>query len=254
MIPDYNSALKIVRKILSADFAFEERYFEEEGVFFSLAKNVEGARRFPLPEKFLAVVTMGSGVVINCSQGRLRWARKNLGHITRNDLFAAPAITCMGKYVARDRQLMTGPDLKYICTPESFHPFPPNDDIEISLIEEEAISALYENNQFPNALGKYNNPLRPRMVAVMARCRGEIAGMAAAAADCDVMWQIGVDTLPDYRNCGIAKATVSAVTEALFEKDILPYYSTAVSNIASIKTALSLGYRPTWAELYSRDI
>jgi GNAT superfamily N-acetyltransferase len=254
MISDHNSALKTVRKILSADFACEERCFDEEGVFFSLCKEVEGARRFPFPDKFLSVVTMGSGVVINCTQGRLGWARKNLGRIARDDLFAAPAITLMGKYVARDHQLMTGPDLKYICTPDSFQSFSQNDEVEISLIEEEGIPELYENNQFPNALGKYNNPRRPRMIAAMARCRGEVAGLAAAAADCDIMWQIGVDTLPAYRHRGIAGAMVSALTKTLFQRDILPYYSTAVSNIASIKTALSLGYRPAWAELYSRDV
>jgi GNAT superfamily N-acetyltransferase len=254
MISDYSSALKTVRKVLAADFACEERCFDEEGVFFRLVKEVDGARRFPHPEKFLAVMTMGRGVVVQCTPGRLRWARKNLGGIAREDLFAAPAITLMGKYVARDSQLMTGPDLKYICVPEGFLPSTPNADTEIVMIDENDIPALYENNRFPNALGKYNNPLRPRMVAAVARLRGEVAGMAAAAADCDVMWQIGVDTLPAYRNRGIGKAMVSAVTEVIFQKGILPYYSTAISNIASISTALALGYRPTWAELYSRDV
>jgi predicted GNAT family acetyltransferase len=68
------------------------------------------------------------------------------------------------------------------------------------------------------------------------------------------MWQIGVDTLPAYRNRGIGKAMVSAVTEYILNRGIIPYYSTNASNIASGRITDSLGYRPAWVELYSREL
>jgi len=250
---DQKSATLIVKNVLMADFACEKRGFDEEGVFVYQAREIEGARRFPLPEKFLAVVTMGTGVVISCSPGRLRWAKSNLSRLSSIELFSAPAIARMENYVARDNQFMAGPDLKYICTRDNFQPFTLVEEIEVSLVEGKEVQTLYENNQFPNALGHSHNPQRPRVVAALAEHKDVVTGVAAASADCDSMWQVGVDVLPNYRNCGIGKALVSKLTEALFMVGKLPYCSTAISNIASRRTVSSLGYRPTWVEVYSRE-
>lgn len=236
-----------------ADFACEERDFDKEGVIIRQFREIEGARRFPHSEKFLAVVTMGTGVVISCSAGRRRWAKVNLGKLSRDNLFSVYVVSRIQKYVARNNQNMHL-DLKFICTEDTFKPFASGREIRLILLEGEKLRESSENERFPNALGYGYNPQRPRMVAVVASYRGETAGVAAAAADCDVMWQIGVDTLPEYRNRGIAKTMVSTLTENLFEKGVLPYYSTRAVNIASQRTALSLGYRPAWVELYSREI
>jgi len=67
------------------------------------------------------------------------------------------------------------------------------------------------------------------------------------------MWQIGVDTMEPYRNRGIAKATVSAVTAYILEHGVIPCYSTFESNAASRATAASAGFKPVWVELYARE-
>jgi GNAT superfamily N-acetyltransferase len=252
MVFDQKSALQIVRKVLTADFACEKGDFDEEGVFIRQAREIEGARRFPLPDNFLAVVTMGKGVVICCNAGRLRWAKANLGGLSRDNIFDISTIARLQNYVSRDHQEIRL-ELKFICTRVTFKPYVPGKDIKLYPIEGENLQKFYKNNLFPNALGYADNPERPHMAAVMASCRGETAGVAAATADCDVMWQIGVDILPSYRQRGIAKATVSALTEILLSKGILPYYSTRFFNIASRRAAISLGYFPAWVELYSRD-
>lgn len=253
MLSDRRSALKVVRKILAADFACEESDLEREGITFRLARELEGARRFPLPEKFLAVVTMGRGVVVSCSVERLRWARTSLKSFAPEALFYASAIARMEKYVARDHQTMFGPELKYICTEDSFHAYRLDGQIAVDLIQEESIKQLYGSNLFPNALGRRYDPQRPRLLACSAKYDGAIVGLAAASVDCDLMWQVGIDILPDYRNRGIGKALVSRLTEALFGISKLPYYSTGISNISSRRVAISLGYRPAWVEIYSKE-
>lgn len=105
--------------------------------------------------------------------------------------------------------------------------------------------------RFPNSMGY---PDIPRRVAAIAMCKGEIAGIAGACADSDNMWQIGVDTLPEFRNRGIGKAIVSAVTGYTLIQGKIPYYSTVVSNLASRAVAISLGYKPAWVELYVREV
>lgn len=253
MISDVGSALKAVRKILAADFACEESDLYNEGITVCLARELEGARRFPLPEKFLAVVTMGRGVVVSCSADRLRWARTRLKGFSPEALFHALAIARMEKYVARDGQTMFGPELKYICTEDSFRPYCLDGEIEMEIIQEECIKQLYGNNLFPNALGRRHDPQRPRLLGCSARRDGVTVGLATASADSGSMWQVGIDILPDYRNRGIGKALVSQLTGALFKIEKLPYYSTGISNISSRRTAISVGYRPGWVEIYSKE-
>lgn len=251
MISDFYSALNIVKKVLAVDFACEERRFDEEGTIICEARELPGRRRFPFREKSLALATMGRSVVISCSTGRLRWAKATLSKLNRNDLFYAPAILRMNRYVKRDRQFMAGPDLKYICTVDSFTPFTMEKEYEILLFDDAAQLEYYNERRFPNSLSYSNNPQR---VAAVARYSGEIAGKAGASADCDLMWQIGIDTLPEYRQRGIGKALVSVLTKYILDHGLVPYYSTNVSNIASQRIANSLGYRPAWVELYSREI
>jgi GNAT superfamily N-acetyltransferase len=253
MISDRGSPLRIVRKILAADFACEESDLDKEGITFCLAKELEGARRFPLPEKFLAVVTMGRGAVVSCSADRLRWARTNLKSFSAAALFYALAIARMERHIARDRQTMFGPELKYICTEDSLQSYHLNGEIEVDLIEEERIRQLYGNNLFPNALGRRYDPQRPRLLGCSAKHDGVTVGLATASADSDSMWQVGIDILPDYRNRGIGKALVHQLTEALFKIEKLPYYSTGISNIPSRRTAISVGYRPAWVEIFSQE-
>ncbi|UCD21817.1 MAG: GNAT family N-acetyltransferase [Chloroflexota bacterium] len=253
MISNRESALKLVRQILAADFACDESDFDKEGIAFSVAKELEGARRFPLPEKFLAVVTMGRGVVVSCSADRLHWARTNLKGRSPEALFYALAIARMEKYVGRDRQTMFGPELKYICTQDSLQLYRLDGDIAVNLVQEERIKRLYENNLFPNALGRHYDPQRPRLLGCSARHDGVTVGLAAASADSDSMWQVGIDILPGYRDRGIGKALVSQLTEALFKMEKLPYYSTGISNVASRRTAIAVGYRPAWVEIFSKE-
>lgn len=253
MISDKKSAIQGVRKILAADFGCEQSDLDKEGISFHLAKQTEGARRSGLPEKFLAIVTMGRAVVITCSAHRLRWARANLGRFAPEALFNAPAIARLEKYVSRDHQSMFGPELKYICTQDTFQPYSLCGEIELSLMQGEPIQQIYENSRFPNAIGYRYDPRRPIAKACSAKYDGVIVGLAAAAADCSSMWQIGIDVVPSYRNQGIGKALVSRLTEALFKVGKLPYYSTRASNIPSRRIAISLGYWPAWVEIHSRE-
>jgi predicted GNAT family acetyltransferase len=58
----------------------------------------------------------------------------------------------------------------------------------------------------------------------------------------NLVW-IGVETLPEYRHNGYAKAVVSGITEIVLSRGQTPVYDHAIWNIASEKTAKSLGYQ-----------
>jgi GNAT superfamily N-acetyltransferase len=252
--PVFLSAINIVKKVLAADYGCERPDFENDGVFIHRYAKFEGARRFHIPAKTFSVVTMGRGVVVSCSLERLGWADAHLSRLSRNDIFAEPAVKLINDYLQPDKQFMSDPTLKYICTDEIFRESPGNEEIEIKLVEGQELLGLYQDNRFPNSLGPYPSPQLPMAVAAVARIKGEIAGIAAVCDESDTLWQVGVDTLEPYRRRGIGKMTVSAVTRYVMDKGITPYYSTVESNTASRALAESLGYKTAWIEMYCRDI
>ena len=92
------------------------------------------------------------------------------------------------------------------------------------------------------------------MLAVIALDGEKIMGMAGCSADTPLMWQIGIDVLPEYRDRGIGKTLVSLLKNEAIRRGAIPYYGTSLSNIASWKTAISCGFVPAWVETESREV
>ena len=73
------------------------------------------------------------------------------------------------------------------------------------------------------------------VLGVGAYDNGKLIGLAGCSADCDDMWQIGVDVLPEYRRKGIASALTSNLAVEIIERGKVPFYCCAWSNIRSAK-------------------
>lgn len=81
-----------------------------------------------------------------------------------------------------------------------------------------------------------------------------LIGLAACSADCDTMWQIGIDVLPEYRRQGLASALTSRLALEILQRGKTPFYCAAWSNIASVRNAIHSGFRPAWVELTAKPI
>lgn len=92
------------------------------------------------------------------------------------------------------------------------------------------------------------------MLAVGAYDGEALVGLAGASADCESMWQIGVDVLPAYRRRGIAAALTSRLAWEVFERGRVPFYCAAWCNLKSVRNALKCGFRPAWVELTARSV
>ena len=87
------------------------------------------------------------------------------------------------------------------------------------------------------------------VLGVGAYDRDKLVGFAACSADCDDMWQIGVDVLPEYRQKGIASALTSRLAKEILERGKVPFYCSAWSNIRSARNAAKSGFVPAWVEM-----
>ena len=83
---------------------------------------------------------------------------------------------------------------------------------------------------------------------------GMILGMAGATSDSDMMWQIGINVMPDAEGLGIGSMLVAIIKNEILSRGKLPFYGTSMSHIASQRVALAAGFVPAWAELYCEAI
>ncbi len=118
--------------------------------------------------------------------------------------------------------------------------------LELKILEPPAMDPYYSTPEFKNALSQI------KMLDVMgagAFDGGRLVGLAACSADCETMWQIGVDVLPEYRRRGIASALTSRLAAEILKRGRVPFYCAAWSNVASVRNAVRSGFRPAWVEL-----
>lgn len=81
-----------------------------------------------------------------------------------------------------------------------------------------------------------------------------LVGLAGASADCKNMWQIGIDVLPGYRRQKIASALTSRLAVEILNRDIVPFYCCAWSNIGSARNAAASGFRQAWVQVTVKEI
>lgn len=128
-----------------------------------------------------------------------------------------------------------------------------NENIEIKIVLENEIPYLYADDRFHMALGYDCERDKRDVLAVVGYIDGEIAGVAGASNDCDRMWQIGIDVLPEYRRRGVATTLTKILTDEIIKRNKIPYYCTAWSNIASKNNAIKCGYKTAWVEMTAID-
>ena len=116
----------------------------------------------------------------------------------------------------------------------------------LKILYQEDFAELYRP-QWSNALCKDRKHLD--VLGIGAYDGEKLAGLAGCSADCDKMWQIGIDVLPEYRRKGIASALTSRLGAEILERGKVPFYCSAWSNIRSVRNGIKSGFIPAWAEM-----
>ncbi len=122
---------------------------------------------------------------------------------------------------------------------------------EISILTPGDFTDLY-TDIWSNALCKERKQLD--VLAVAAYDGKRLIGLAGCSADCETMWQIGVDVLPEYRKRGIASALTSRLALEIIHRGKVPFYCAAWSNISSVRNAIKSGFKPVWIEMTAKSV
>ena len=221
----------------------EEDFLRTENVI-TVSKANPSARKYLKLPHICNLISYGNNIVATVSEEYEGIVREYISQYPAEHCFETPnmhvlndafqekgARVCfMAEYFLPDLQMLHG----LPC------------DFELKLLTEEDFKSLYIQ-QWSNALCEARKELD--VLGVGAYCDGELVGLAGCSADCETMWQIGVDVLPAYRRQGIASALTSHLAIEALERGKVPFYCCAWSNIKSARNAIRSGFRPAWVEM-----
>lgn len=225
-----------------------EDFFAEKGKVMRSAADSRARKYLPLPFE-CDMVSYGSCVVAQTSERTESAVREYIEKFPAEHCFETPNIHALDEKLAPF-------GLKVCFMAEYFLP-----DVEklsrlscgyeMCVLHAEDFSALYLP-EWSNALCEKRKELD--VLGVGAYDGEKLIGLAGCSADCEDMWQIGVDVLPEYRRREVASALTSNLACEIIERGKVPFYCAAWCNIKSVRNAIKCGFRPAWAELTARDI
>lgn len=120
----------------------------------------------------------------------------------------------------------------------------------LRVLQPEDFQHLY-TPQWSNALCENRKELD--VLAVGAYDQEKLIGLAGCSADCETMYQIGIDVLPEYRRHGIATALTVRLAREIMKLGKVPFYCAAWCNLKSVKNAIKAGFSPAWVEITARE-
>lgn len=219
------------------DFLCKENVFAEAVIG-------EGARCYYQEPIAFNLVSYGNNVVASVKKPYEALVREYLDGMLFYECFEGPSLN-------RLRDLLTPFDVTIRHQAEYFLP-----DIGAMKIQTCAYETriLTQADFAPLYTPAWSNALCEKrkerdVLGVGAYDKGELIGLAACSADCETMWQIGIDVLPAYRQQGIASALTSRLAFEILAREKVPFYCAAWSNLPSVRNAIRAGFRPAWVEL-----
>lgn len=207
------------------------------------------ARKYLELPFFFQMVSYGNHVVASVSEDFAPFAREYINHYGAVRAFETPAILALNDELMKHSHKVCFMARYYLPVPElmAAHDCP----YGLRVMEKSEFKKNYLP-QFGNAICKEHS--ERDVVAVGAFDGEKLVGLAGASADCDTMWQIGVDVLPEYRRRSVAAAVTSRLAKEIMALDRIPFYCAAWSNVASDRNAVKCGFRPAWVELTAKKV
>lgn len=224
-----------------------EDFLSDKNIVTFSKKHPQARRYMPLPLE-CDLVSYGNNILAQVSERTKDAVEEYIGKYALEHCFETPNIhvldenlqpyglkTCfMAEYFLPDTNVLKEQPCEY----------------ELRVFEPSKMDELYVDT-WHNALTMDNREVD--VLAVGAYDGDTLIGLAACSADCEMMYQIGVDVLPGYRQKGVATAITSRLALEIIARGKVPFYCAAWCNIKSVRNAIKSGFRPGWVELTARN-
>lgn len=241
--------LKIAMEQSAVDLSCAAGDFEKSDNIVVLSQSKEGARRYLNLPFSCQIVSYGNNAVASVSQNLREITEKYINSYPAEHLFETPNMHVLNEELIKNGQKICFmaeyflPDVNLLRELEC--PY------DMRVLSQTDFSDLYTPS-WSNALCEKRRELD--VIGVGAYDGEKLVGLAGASADCDTMWQIGIDVLPAYRRQGIASALTSRLAIEVLNCGKVPFYCAAWSNVKSVRNAIKSGFRPSWVEMTAKSI
>ena len=243
--------LKIAMAQSARDLSADAGDFEKSENVVVTSRESDGARRYLKLPFSCQIVTYGNNAVASVSPEFREITEKYINSYPVEHLFETPnlhvlneALMAMGEKICFMAEYFL-PDVDALRqrTVEDACPY------EMKVLTQKDFADLYLP-EWSNALCEKRKHLD--VLGVGAYDGDKLVGLAGCSADCDTMWQIGIDVLPEYRRQGIASTLTSRLALEILERGKVPFYCAAWSNVKSVRNAIKSGFRPAWVEMTAK--
>ena len=241
--------LKIAMAQSAVDLSADAGDFEKSGNVVVTSYESDGARRYLKLPFSCQLVSYGNNVVASVSPEFRGITENYINKYSAEHLFETPHLHVLNEALMAKGQkicFMAGyflPDVNILRALDCAY--------ELRVLTQPDFAELYLP-EWSNALCKDRKHLD--VLGVGAYDNGRLIGLAGCSADCDTMWQIGIDVLPEYRRLGIASALTSRLAIEILNRGKVPFYCAAWCNVKSVRNAIKSGFRPAWVEMTAKSI
>ncbi len=239
--------LKIAMAQSAVDLSADASDFEKSENVIVTSQESDGARRYLKLPFSCQLVSYGNNAVASVSPEFREIAENYINKYPVEQLFETPHL-----HALNDALMQKGQKICFMA--EYFLPDvnvlrPLACSYELRILEQKDVANLYMP-EWSNALCKDRKHLD--VLGVGAYDDGRLVGLAGCSADCDTMWQIGLDVLSEYRRQGIASALTSRLAIEILNRGKVPFYCAAWCNVKSVRNAIKSGFRPAWVEMTAK--
>lgn len=245
-----NNVLFKVKEQLAKDYNCKTEEFNNNKNIITEFKIMKGRRKYSNDKEILKILIINGKAVISADDCIKDWCVENLSKIPGEWMFLYSVLRRIDKKLNEFGYEIENTHHYYL--PNNTNDIDVND-FKLKWYEKDDILQFKDDNRFDEAFAFNNN--YPDILAVAAiDDNGNILGMAGASKDSDIMWQIGVNVLPEAKGKKIGSIIVRALKNEILRRGKIPFYGTIESHIISQKVALKAGFYPTFAEIKVRKM
>ncbi len=239
--------LEIAMAQSAEDLGAQACDFEKKENVVVLSRERARARKYLKLPFSCQIVSYGHNAVASVSEELWQITENYINRFPPSHLFETPHLHLLNEALSAHGQSICFMAEYFLPDVNILRPLPCS--YEIRTLNKADFANLYLQ-EWSNALCEKRKELD--MLALGAYDNGVLVGLAGASADCETMWQIGIDVLPAYRGQGIASALTSRLALEILARGKVPFYCAAWCNIASVRNAIKSGFRPAFVEMTAK--
>ncbi|MBE6991501.1 MAG: GNAT family N-acetyltransferase [Ruminococcaceae bacterium] len=209
-------------------------------------KHLEGRRLFNNDKSPLSILCINNKVVFSGDDDIVSWCRERFDDVKGGWFTEFDNLRILdARLLAHGHRIM---DSHCFFLPDGESQLEQADGV--CWYEKDELERFRGDERFEQALGF--EELRPDELAVTFENNGQILAMAGVSSDSDLLWQIGINTLPEAEGRGLGKYLVTLLKNEVIRRGKVPYYGCHFSHSISQRIAIGAGFTPVWSEIYTR--